>query len=340
MARSGVRHVEVNAVDDNLLWRPADPVLIGYAAAAGAAAAAKVVEPAAVRPAYAAAAAAAAAGGAGSVWEAASRLAPGIGVYYFSARALERLSEALTREPLAGARLAPAAGVPKLPPRGGGGGGSTANSVPPPLPAYLPPAARARALAAAAAAAEAAAAPRPVDGYVLTRGLGEALRAGEVLPPGSVALLGVARDEEFATVWGRGPHWLAPAAAAGDAGGCSGGGGALAATVAAVPAPGAGAARLLALTTAWVRAAGGRVVRAGGPGGVEVSPLASYAGEGLEALCAGVEFTEPAPKALAGARRPPGRPRHNAGGWGAPLAVAYAGALAAAARRALLQPSG
>jgi hypothetical protein len=341
LARGGTRHVEVNAVDDNVLWRPADPLLIGYAASTGAMAAAKVVEPASVRAAYAAAAAAAAptprvsagggasgggaGAGSGGVWDGVARQAPGIGVYYFSTRALEKLAAAYEREPLAGARLAPAAGVPKLPPG--------PPPAPAPLPSYLPPAARARALAAAAAAAEAAAAPRPVDGYALARSLGEALRAGEVLPPGAAALLGVARAEEFATVWPRGPHWLAVPAAAAAA--PRGKGGALPAAPVPAPVaalPSAAAARLLALTTAWVRAAGGAVAR--GCGGVEVSPLASYAGEGLEPLCRGAAFADARPKALAGSRRPAGAARHNAGGWGAPLALAYVGALALAAAQA------
>ncbi len=49
-------------------------------------------------------------------------------------------------------------------------------------------------------------------------------------------------------------------------------------------------AATLALGAAWVRAAGGVVVD--GAEGVEVSPLASYAGEGLEARVAGRTFNE------------------------------------------------
>jgi UDP-N-acetylglucosamine pyrophosphorylase len=42
MRQRGIRHVEVNAVDDNVLARPADPLFIGFAMDKGLDAAAKV----------------------------------------------------------------------------------------------------------------------------------------------------------------------------------------------------------------------------------------------------------------------------------------------------------
>lgn len=55
MKRHGIRHVEINAVDDNVLARPADPMFVGFCAAEGFDGAAKVVEPDTVPAVYAAA---------------------------------------------------------------------------------------------------------------------------------------------------------------------------------------------------------------------------------------------------------------------------------------------
>lgn len=58
--------------------------------------------------------------------------------------------------------------------------------------------------------------------------------------------------------------------------------------------------------------------------GVEVSPLVSYAGEGLEVLAAeGHTFTDPYELTLQGATGE-GRAKHNAGPWAAPVLLAYA----------------
>lgn len=58
--------------------------------------------------------------------------------------------------------------------------------------------------------------------------------------------------------------------------------------------------------------------------GVEVSPLVSYAGEGLEVIASeGHVFTDPYESTLQGASDE-GRAKHNAGVWAAPLLLAYA----------------
>lgn len=236
LLRAGVRHVDVNAIDDNILWRPADPVFIGFASASRAAAAAKVVEPGSVARAYSALSAGfPAEADVSELLDSAALQAPAVGCYYFSAPALEKVADAYLKEPLAGLRLVPARGIPKR--------GSPAPL--PALPPNLPPQARAQALAAAARAAEAAAAPRPVEGYALQRFVADVLRYGDLLESGSIALLAVPRDEEFATIWSRGPHWS-------------------------VDAPEGGAARALGLHTAWVENAGGEVAA---EEGVEVGVL-------------------------------------------------------------------
>lgn len=58
--------------------------------------------------------------------------------------------------------------------------------------------------------------------------------------------------------------------------------------------------------------------------GVEVSPLVSYAGEGLDVVAAeGAVFAEPYDLTLQGATGQ-GRAKHNAGPWAVPVLVAYA----------------
>ena len=306
MQRAGARYVDVNAVDDNLLWRAADPVFIGYLIAQRAGAAAKVVEPEAVARAYAALSAGfPAAADADELVDGAALQAPAIGAYCFTLQSVEALAAAAEGDPLLGLRLAPARGIPK-------------RAAPPPLPALppnLPPQARAQALAAAARAAEAAGAARPVEGYALQRYLADALRGAAASDiAGGVALLGVERGEEFATLHSRGPHWAVGPAEE-------------------------GVARLMGLHSAWLEAAGCAVAC---EEGVEVSPLVSYAGEGLDAVAAarggddgdgaGAVFDSPYDAALQGGAggAAAGRAPHNAGLWAAPLAAAYAAAMVAA----------
>lgn len=131
MKRTGVRHVEINAVDDNVLARPADPLFVGFAIDKGLDAAEKVVEPSSVAAAYAAAmsggssssgggdeaAAAVSAQMAEQLDESLSFLAPGIGSYYFSFSALSRVAGFYEQNPLGMYRLVPAGKLPsKAPP--------------------------------------------------------------------------------------------------------------------------------------------------------------------------------------------------------------------------------
>ncbi len=89
----------------------------------------------------------------------------------------------------------------------------------------------------------------------------------------------------------------------------------------------------------WVEDAGGHVEC---PEGVEVSPLVSYAGEGLEELCHDRTFTEPYDLALQGAAAGGCSgggiaARTNVGGWFVPLAVGYVAVAAVAAVKAVGQ---
>ncbi|KIY98729.1 hypothetical protein MNEG_9235 [Monoraphidium neglectum] len=91
----------------------------------------------------------------------------------------------------------------------------------------------------------------------------------------------------------------------------------------------------LGLHTAWVEDAGGQVA---GEEGVEVSPLLSYAGEGLEHAVAGVTFEEPYDPALqtaGGAGAGGARPATNVGPWVVPLAITYVGVLGLAVAKSV-----
>jgi hypothetical protein len=57
--------------------------------------------------------------------------------------------------------------------------------------------------------------------------------------------------------------------------------------------------------------------------GVEVAPLISYSGEGLEPIVDGQTFVEPFDLALQGATGA-GKPKHNAGPWAVPVLGMYA----------------
>jgi hypothetical protein len=70
----------------------------------------------------------------------------------------------------------------------------------------------------------------------------------------------------------------------------------------------------------WVEEQGGEVEC---DEGVEVAPLVSYSGEGLEPIVDGLTFTEPYDLALQGATAA-GKPKHNAGPWAVPVLGLYA----------------
>lgn len=74
-----------------------------------------------------------------------------------------------------------------------------------------------------------------------------------------------------------------------------------------------------------------------------MSPLLSYAGEGLERAAEGVTFEEPFDAALqsaGGAGAGGARPNNNAGPWLVPLAVAYAGVMAVAVAKSVAKAAG
>lgn len=82
---------------------------------------------------------------------------------------------------------------------------------------------------------------------------------------------------------------------------------------AATDSPDTARAAVLKLHSGWVAAAGGSVTA---PGGVEVSPLVSYAGEGLEGRCGGRVFAQPLEPSLQdGAADGPKR------GWAVPCTI-------------------
>lgn len=124
MKRTGVRHVEINAVDDNILARTADPMFIGFCIDSGLEGVAKVVEPQSVAPVFAAvlsgdsaAADGAEAAVANELEENIGFLAPAIGSYYFSFGALHKAAVYYDRHPLAMYRMVPDAKLPsKAPP--------------------------------------------------------------------------------------------------------------------------------------------------------------------------------------------------------------------------------
>jgi len=201
LQRSGIRHVEVQAVDDNLLMRPADPMFLGYAIDNQLGAAAKVVEPEVVAGALGTALGKQDAEGQSGEEQALQEdigfLAPAIGAYYFSLPTLQQLVKEYTRDQLAGYRLVPQAGIPSRP----------AAPVMPQLPPNATPMQRAQAMQAMQAAANAP--PRLINGYAPVRLLADALLS-PLMDSVSVGLLGVEGADEFSPIWSSGPHLVIP----------------------------------------------------------------------------------------------------------------------------------
>ena len=295
LQRSGIRHVEVQAVDDNLLMRPADPMFLGYAIDHQLGAAAKIVEPEVVAGALGTALGKQDAEGQSGEEQALQEdigfLAPSIGAYYFSLPTLQQLVKEYTGDRLAGYRLVPQAGIPSRP----------AAPIMPQLPPNATPMQRAQAMQAMQAAANAP--PRLVNGYAPVRLLADAL-VSPLMESVSVGLLGVEGADEFSPIWSSGPHLVIPDAdqAVGD---------------------------LLSLHTSWVEALGAVVEAAEG---VEVSPLVSYAGEGLERVAHdGMVFDKAFDPVLQGANAvATGQRSSNVGPLAVPLALAYAAVCALA----------
>jgi hypothetical protein len=171
----------------------------------------------------------------------------------------------------------------------------------PQLPPNATPMQRAQAMQAMQAAANAP--PRLINGYAPVRLLADAL-VSPVMESVSVGLLGVEGADEFSPLWSSGPHMV-------------------------VPDPLQAVGDLLSLHTSWVEAQGA-VVEA--EEGVEVSPLVSYAGEGIERVAhEGVVFDKAFDPVLQGASAvATGQRSSNVGPLAVPLALAYAAVCALA----------
>lgn len=161
----------------------------------------------------------------------------------------------------------------------------------------LPPGATAmqRAMAAQQAAAAANQPPRLIAGYAPMRLVADVFSL-PAFEGAAVGLLGVDAAQQWAPVWGMGPAVV-------------------------VEEPADAVQQLLGLHTAWVEELGGHV---GVEEGVEVSPLVSYAGEGLDAVVAGEEFQDSYSDALQGAvAAATGVARSNVGSLALPLGLLY-----------------
>ncbi|GLC59669.1 hypothetical protein PLESTB_001520400 [Pleodorina starrii] len=295
MRRCGIRCLEVCAVEDNLLGRPLDPAFVGACAATAIDSAAKVAVPGVQTEGPSALPELYSRylellGGSSPLLPTLGDAVPALGSYYLSMDFVRRVEKLLREQPLALYRLAPADKVPTR--------GSAAAAA---APAAKP----------GAAAAAAAPPPQPAPGggsagYRFERRLSDfASPAIQQLLGASVHLAMVAVDAgtEFSPVWGSAPFYrTASAKAAVDA--------------------------LLLQHTSWVEDSGGAV--ADEEGVVEVSPLVSYAGEGLTHLVESKTFEEAYVRELQGfsAKSTTTGSATNVGAWAVPALVLYGGVVA------------
>ncbi|GLI69408.1 hypothetical protein VaNZ11_014011 [Volvox africanus] len=295
MRRLGIRCLEVNAVEDNLLGRLLDPAFLGACAASAIDSAAKVAVPGVQTEGLCALPELYSRylellGGSSPLLQTLGDVVPVLGSYYFSMDFVRRVDKRLREEPLALYRLAPA---DKVPTRGSGAG----------------------AVAAAAAAkpgtvaAGATAAPAPgggAMGYRLERRLSDfaSPAIGRLL--GSevhLAMVAVDVGTEFAPVWGAAPFYR-------------------------VASPKAAVDALLLQHTRWVEDSGGSMADEE-EGVIEISPLVSYAGEGLAPLVEGKTFEEAYVLELQGFSAESAGNASNVGAWAVPALVLYSGVAAA-----------
>ncbi|GIL48342.1 hypothetical protein Vafri_4620, partial [Volvox africanus] len=295
MRRSGIRCLEVSAVEDNLLGRPLDPAFLGACAATAIDSAAKVAVPgvqtegpSALPELYSRYLELL--GGSSPLLQALGDAVPALGSYYFSMNFVRRVDKLLREVPLALYRLAPA---DKVPTRGSAAVAATAAAAAKP----------------GTAAAGATAAPAPgggVIGYRLERRLSDfaSPAIGRLL--GSevhLAMVAVDVGTEFAPAWGAAPFYR-------------------------VASPKAAVDALLLQHTRWVEDSGGSMADEE-EGVIEISPLVSYAGEGLAPLVEGKTFEEAYVLELQGFSAESTGNASNVGAWAVPALALYSGVAAA-----------
>uniref|UniRef100_A0A7S3R5M6 UDP-N-acetylglucosamine diphosphorylase n=1 Tax=Dunaliella tertiolecta TaxID=3047 RepID=A0A7S3R5M6_DUNTE len=107
---SGVKCVEVQSLEDNIMARPADPVFLGCCRSVSLDCAAKAADPDHLMPCYETYAQLMTLAKTAQDF---GKLVPAIGTYFFSMAYIKQLDALLQREPLALYRLTPAANIPQ-----------------------------------------------------------------------------------------------------------------------------------------------------------------------------------------------------------------------------------